>query len=116
MTIAGVSATNQAGRQRQPYSSRMGIRTTAWYESRTANAIGKQDATSHGMDRLSTARTNIAIAASQNATNGTSVSSELPLTTNTGVTRNSIVARRGCSVNRRARASAAAAAINENTI
>ena len=57
---------------------------------------------------------NRAIAAIQNARNGISDSSELPLTTNAGVARNNSAAHSACGENRLASDHIASAAISEN--
>src|SRR5205085_4572882 len=78
--------------------------------------MASADALKRLTEARSTASTYSAIEASQNATNGTSDSSELPLITKGGVTRNSSVAASGCGLNRRAKESALTAAIRENTM
>jgi hypothetical protein len=57
-----------------------------------------------------------AIAASQNARKGTSVSNEVPFTTNTGTARKSSVAHNGWAAKRRASDHMAAAATSEKTM
>src|SRR5258708_29455403 len=94
----------------------MGAITIAWYAARAASVIARHAAARSAIDRRSTAYTNSAIDASQNATNGRSDSTELPFTTNPGVTRNNSVTASGCAVNRRAPASALKAAISEKNI
>ena len=85
----------------------------AWYAAIAANAMAMEEPISRSRDWRCTAPTNKAIESSQKARKGTSASSELPLTMNAGVARNSSVAESGYGLNRCASESALNAAINE---
>src|SRR6266581_4355800 len=95
MNAAGAARIGSQRRRTSDAKKRIGVSSTAWYAVSVATAMTSADRTGRSAKYSATPK-------SQKARNGTSDSSELPLTTNGGTTMNKSTASSARSVYRRA--------------